>query len=74
MQQAYANSGDSGVLFTLAVQLINAGDYTQALEYIDKAIADVTASNNIRTGTRRSKLETLGSMREDVLGFMAGTQ
>lgn len=74
MEQAYANSGDPGVLFTLAVQLINAGDYNQALEYIDRAIADVTTSNNIRTGTRRSKLETLGSMREDVLGFMAGTR
>lgn len=74
MESAYANAGDPGILFNLAIQLINAGRYAEALEAIDRAIADIRTRNNIRSGTRSSKLETLGSMREDVLGFMAGNR
>lgn len=74
MTAAYTNSGDTGILFNLAIQLINAGRYEEALERIDQAIGDIRVDNNILTGTRTSKLATLNSMREDVLGFMAETQ
>ena len=74
MANAYDNARDPGILFNLAIQLINAGRYTEALDWIDQAIEDINNSNNIRTGTRTSKLATLNSMREDVIAFMAESQ
>ena len=71
MEAAWDNAQDPGILFNLAVQLINAGRYAEALDRIDRAVAAITRDNNIRTGTRAGKLATLHSMREDVLGFMA---
>jgi protein O-mannosyl-transferase len=74
LQSAYAHSEDSGLLFTLAIQLINMERYTEALDSIELATANVQEDNQIRTGTRSSKLETLAQMREDVLDFMEAAQ
>jgi len=71
MEQAWENSWDSGVLFNMAIQLVNAGRFQEALETIDLATREVTINNNIRTGTLASKLASLSSMREDVIGFIA---
>ncbi|MDG2175060.1 MAG: hypothetical protein P8M72_02830 [Gammaproteobacteria bacterium] len=74
LQSAYAYSEDSGLLFTLAIQLINMERYNEALESIELATANIQEDNQIRTGTRSSKLETLARMREDVLKFMVAAQ
>ena len=74
LQSAYAYSQDSGLLFTLAIQLINLERYNEALESIDLAIASIQKENQIRTGTRSNKLETLAQMRKDVLNFMGVAQ
>jgi len=55
----------------MAIQLVNAGRFQEALETIDLATREVTINNNIRTGTLASKLASLSSMREDVIGFIA---
>jgi len=71
LQAAYENSGDPGALFSLSLQLINAGRYQEALDTLDLGIERIQAYNNIRSGTRASKLAVLSEMREDVSGFLA---
>ena len=72
LQSSYEHSGDPGVLFSLSLRLINAGQYQEALATINKGIDRLGHYNNIRTGTRDFKLNTLYQMRRDVLGFIAG--
>lgn len=71
LQSAYTNSGDSGILFNLSLQLINSGRYQEALTTIDLGIDRIKSYNNIRSGTRASKLAVLYEMRQDVTGFLA---
>jgi len=71
LQSAYTNSGDSGILFNLSLQLINSGRYQEALTTIDLGINSLQTYNNIRSGTRASKLAVFYEMRQDVLGFLA---
>jgi hypothetical protein len=74
LRSAYVLTEDSGLLFTLAIQLINMERYTEALETIELASTSIQENNLIKTGTRSSKLATLTGMREDVLNFMQTTQ
>lgn len=71
LQAAYDNSGDPGALFSLSLQLINTGRYQDALETLDLGIERIQTYNNIRSGTRASKLAVLYEMREDISGFLA---
>ncbi len=70
LRAAYNNSGDPGALFILSLQLINAGRYQEALDSIDIGIERIQNYNNIRSGTRASKLAVLYQMRQDILGFL----
>lgn len=70
LNTAYSVSEDSGILFNLAIQLIRAGRYQEALDNIDLAIQRTRISNDIRTGTQNDKLETLAEMRRDVLDLI----
>ena len=71
MEAAWDNARDTGILFNQAIVLINTGRNEEALAVIALAETEVRTNNNIRTGTREDKLASLGSMRADVLGFMA---
>ena len=71
LQASYNNSGDPGALFNLSLQLINSGRYQEALTTIDLGIDRIKSYNNIRSGTRASKLAVLYEMRQDVTGFLA---
>ena len=74
LRSAYVLNEDSGLLFTLAIQLINMERYTKALETIELASTSIQENNLIKTGTRSSKLATLTWMREDLLNIMETTQ
>jgi len=71
LDQAYRNTADSGLLFNSALQLINQERYDEALVIIDEAIQDTLENNNIRTGTRSSKLQVLYAMRDDAVALQA---
>lgn len=66
LESSYGNTGDPGVLFTLALRLANAGRYAESVDVIDRAIERLGAYNDIRTGTRAGKLALLGEMRDEV--------
>lgn len=70
LETAYNVAEDTGILFNLAIQLIRAGRYQEALDKIDLAIQRTQTSNDIRTGTQNDKLETLAEMRRDVLDLL----
>ena len=71
LDQAYRNTADSGLLFNSALQLINQERYDEALVIIDEAIQNTLENNNIRTGTRSSKLQVLYGMRDDAVALQA---
>lgn len=74
LQLAYLHSSDPGVLFSLSLRYINAGQYQDALLTIDQTIARLGLFNNIRTGSREYKLGLLYQMRTDVLGFITDNE
>lgn len=72
LERAWENTGDPGILFNQALQLVNAGRYADALSVIDLAMRETRDHNDIRTGTRSSKLAALQDMRRDVQALAAG--
>jgi len=71
LQASHNNSGGPGALFNLSLKLINSGRYQEALTTIDLGIDRIKSYNNIRSGTRASKLAVLYEMRQNVTGFLA---